>query len=93
MPQDDFRRNSKQFQEPLISRNLELVELLRSIGKRHDVEPGVVAIAWTLHNPAITAAIVGGRSAEQVDGVLPAANFRLSQAEFQEIGKFLSERV
>jgi aryl-alcohol dehydrogenase-like predicted oxidoreductase len=93
MPQDDFRRNSKQFQEPLISRNLELVELLRSIGKRHDVEPGVVAIAWTLHNPAITAAIVGGRSAEQVDGVLPAANFRLSETEFQEIGKFLSERV
>jgi aryl-alcohol dehydrogenase-like predicted oxidoreductase len=93
MPQDDFRRNSKQFQEPLISRNLELVELLRSIGKRHNVGPGVVAIAWTLHNPAITAAIVGGRSAEQVDGVLPAATFRLSEEEFEQIGKFLSERV
>jgi aryl-alcohol dehydrogenase-like predicted oxidoreductase len=93
MPQDDFRRNSKQFQEPLISRNLELVELLRSIGKRHGVEPGVVAIAWTLHNPAITAAIVGGRSAEQVDGVLPAATFRLSEQEFAGIGKFLTERV
>jgi aryl-alcohol dehydrogenase-like predicted oxidoreductase len=93
MPQDDFRRNSKQFQEPLISRNLELVDLLRSFGKRHDVEPGVVAIAWTLHNPAITAAIVGGRSADQVDGVLPAATFRLSSEEFQEIGKFLTEHV
>ena len=93
MPQDDFRRNSKQFQEPLISRNLELVELLRSIGKRHGVEPGVVAIAWTLHHPAVTAAIVGGRSAEQVDGVLPAATFRLSEEEFQEIGNFLSKRV
>lgn len=92
MPQDDFRRNSKQFQEPLISRNLELVELLRAIGKRHGVEPGVVAIAWTLHNPAITAAIVGGRSAKQVEGVLPAASFRLSENEFQEIGVFLNER-
>jgi aryl-alcohol dehydrogenase-like predicted oxidoreductase len=92
MPADDFRRNTKQFQEPLISRNLELVELLRSIGKRHDVEPGVVAIAWTLHNPAITAAIVGGRSARQVEGVLPAATFRLSDAEFDEIGTFLKER-
>jgi len=93
MPQDDFRRNTKQFQEPLISRNLELVELLRAIGKRHGVEPGVVAIAWTLHNPAITAAIVGGRSAEQVDGVLPAATFRLSEDEFQQIAAFLAERV
>jgi aryl-alcohol dehydrogenase-like predicted oxidoreductase len=92
MPQDDFRRNTKQFQEPLLSRNLELVELLRTIGKPHNVEPGVVAIAWTLHNPAITAAIVGGRSAEQVEGVLPAATFRLSEKEFQQIGKFLTER-
>ncbi len=92
MPQDDFRRNTKQFQEPQISRNLDLVELLRSIGKRHGVEPGVVAIAWTLHNPAITAAIVGGRSAKQVDGILPAATFRLSDEEFSEIGKFLTER-
>jgi aryl-alcohol dehydrogenase-like predicted oxidoreductase len=92
MPQDDFRRNTRQFQEPQISRNLDLVELLRSIGNRHNVEPGVVAIAWTLHNPAITAAIVGGRSAKQVEGVLPAATFRLSEAEFAEIGKFLTER-
>lgn len=92
MPQDDFRRNSRQFQEPLISRNLELVEVLRGIGKRHGVEPGVVAIAWTLHHPAITAAIVGGRSAQQVEGVLPAATFRLSDDEFAEIGAFLKER-
>jgi aryl-alcohol dehydrogenase-like predicted oxidoreductase len=92
MPQDDFRRNAKQFQEPLLSRNLDLAELLKAIGKRHGVIAGVVAIAWTLHNPAVTAAIVGGRSAKQVDGVLPAATFRLSEAEFAEIGKFLAER-
>jgi aryl-alcohol dehydrogenase-like predicted oxidoreductase len=93
MPQDDFRRNTKQFQEPLITRNLELVELLRGIGKAYEVEPGVVAIAWTLHNPAVTAAIVGGRSAKQVEGVLPAATFRLSEAEFAEIGQFIAERM
>jgi aryl-alcohol dehydrogenase-like predicted oxidoreductase len=92
MPADDFRKNSKQFNEPQISRNLDLVELLRSIGQRHNVGPGVVAIAWTLHNPAITAAIVGGRSARQVEGVLPAATFRLSDSEFAEIGNFLTNR-
>jgi aryl-alcohol dehydrogenase-like predicted oxidoreductase len=92
MPEDDFRRNTKQFKEPLLSRNLELVELLRAIGKRHSVEPGVVAIAWTLHQPAITAAIVGGRNARQVEGVLPAASFRLSDEEYAEVGKFLTER-
>jgi aryl-alcohol dehydrogenase-like predicted oxidoreductase len=91
MPSDDFRRNAKQFQEPQLSRNLELAELLRSIGKPHNVEPGVVAIAWTLHHPAITAAIVGGRNEKQVEGVLPAATFRLSEAEYARIGEFLQQ--
>ena len=89
LPADDFRRKAKQFQEPLLSRNLELANLLGEIGKRHGVSAGVVAIAWTLHNEAITAAIVGGRSAKQVEGVLPAATFRLSEAEFAEIAAFI----
>lgn len=90
-PQDDFRRNTKQFQEPRLSRNLELAALLGSVGARRGVSAGVVAIAWTLHQPAITAAIVGGRSASQVDGVIPAMTFRLTEAEFGEIGSFLEE--
>jgi aryl-alcohol dehydrogenase-like predicted oxidoreductase len=91
LPQDDFRRNAKQFQEPLLSRNLQVADLLKQIGERHQVAAGVVAIAWTLHNPAITAAIVGGRSAEQVEGILPAATFRLTEEEYNEITQFLAD--
>ncbi|QMV19163.1 aldo/keto reductase [Granulicella sp. 5B5] len=92
LPENDFRSRAKNFQEPQLSRNLALAELMKQIGARHGVMAGVVAIAWTLHNPAITAAIVGGRSAQQVEGVLPAATFRLSDAEYAEIGKFLTEQ-
>ena len=92
MPENDFRKKAKQFQEPLLSRNLELAELLKEIGAAHGVSAGVVAIAWTLHHPAVTAAIVGGRSAGQVDGVLPAAEFRLTEAEYEEISGFLKGR-
>jgi aryl-alcohol dehydrogenase-like predicted oxidoreductase len=91
LPENDFRSRAKNFQEPQLSRNLALAELMKQIGARHGVMAGVVAIAWTLHNPAITAAIVGGRSAQQVEGVLPAATFRLSDGEYAEIGKFLTE--
>jgi aryl-alcohol dehydrogenase-like predicted oxidoreductase len=84
-PENDFRRNAKNYQEPQLSRNLAIADVLKAIGARHGVEAGVIAIAWTLHNPAITAAIVGGRSAQQVDGVLPATTFRLSEAEYNEI--------
>ena len=62
-PSGDFRRNAKNYQEPLLSRNLAVADLLAKIGARHGVSAGVVAIAWTLHHSAITAAIVGERKA------------------------------
>ena len=89
LPADDWRRRGVEFQEPRLSRNLRLVEVLREIGNGHNVSPGVVAVAWTLHHPAITAAIVGGRSAQQVEGVAPALEFRLSEEEYQRINSFL----
>ncbi len=47
-PADDWRRRAVEFNEPRLSRNLRLVELLREIGNAHSVSPGVVAVAWTL---------------------------------------------
>jgi aryl-alcohol dehydrogenase-like predicted oxidoreductase len=92
-PSGDFRRNAKNYQEPLLSRNLAVADLLAKIGARHGVSAGVVAIAWTLHHSAITAAIVGGRNAKQVEGVLPAATFRLPDEEFSEIQSYLAQHV
>jgi aryl-alcohol dehydrogenase-like predicted oxidoreductase len=89
-PANDFRRNAKNYQEPHLTRNLAIADLLKKIAARHNVAAGVVAIAWTLHNPAVTAAIVGGRSPKQVEGTFPAATFRLSEAEYTEIGLFLT---
>jgi len=91
MPADDWRRRAVEFNEPRLSRNLKLVELLREIGSGHGVQPGVVAVAWTLRNSAITAAIVGGRSAEQVEGLAPALTFRLADDEYARINQFLAE--
>jgi aryl-alcohol dehydrogenase-like predicted oxidoreductase len=91
LPQDDWRRNDPEFKEPRLSRNLALAEKLSEIGYLHGVSAGVVAIAWTLHNPAVTGAIVGGRRPEQVDDIIPAAEFRLSDSEFAEIEQFLHE--
>jgi aryl-alcohol dehydrogenase-like predicted oxidoreductase len=91
MPSDDWRKKSPNFNEPKLSRNLKLADLLAEIGKPHNVQPGVVAIAWSLHNPAITAAIVGARRPDQVDGIHPANTFRLTYLEFDRIQQFLTE--
>ncbi|MEH2198385.1 aldo/keto reductase [Nostoc sp.] len=91
LPDDDWRKESSEFQEPRLSRNLKLVEVLQQIGKQHDRSAGEVAIAWTLNNPAVTAAIVGARNPQQVDGIIAAGEFRLNQQELEQIGAFLGE--
>ncbi len=91
LPSDDWRRNNSDFQEPRLSRNLELVALLEEIGREHGRSPAEVAIAWTLQHPAVTAAIVGGRRPDQVDGIIGAAGFRLSEGELERIEAFLDE--
>ncbi len=91
MPDDDWRKQSTEFQEPQLSRNLKLVEVLRQIGQEHGRSPGEVAIAWTLNHSAVTAAIVGGRNGKQVEGIIGAGEFRLNEQSLEKIGNFLRE--
>ena len=89
MPADDWRQHDPEFKTPKLERNLRLVDKLSEIGKQHGVEPGVVAIAWTLRNPAVTGAIVGARRPSQVDGIFPSIEFRLSPQETDQLDGLL----
>ena len=90
LPADDWRKEKNaNYREPLLTRNLNLVELLGQIGARHGKKPGEVAIAWTLRHPAVTAAIVGARRPGQLKELLGAAEWRLTPAEVDEIDTFL----
>ncbi len=89
LPPDDHRPRTPHFQEPLLTRNLGIVEILRKIGAKHGKTPGEAAIAWTLRHPAVTAAIVGLRSPAQLEGVSGAAEWRLSPEEIAEIDAYL----
>ena len=90
LPPDDFRPRTPSFREPLLSRNLGLVEVLREIGEKHGgLTPGHVAIAWTLRDPVVTGAIVGMRSAEQAKQIVRSAEFRLNAEEIRQIEDYL----
>ena len=93
LPDDDWRRNNPNFQEPLLSPNLQLVELLGRIGARHNVGPGQVAIAWTLINPSVTGAIVGVRTAAQAREIATAAGLRLNAEEVAEIRNWRKQKA
>ncbi len=90
MPDNDWRKRDDEFQEPRLSRNLQLAALMETIAKRHNVPTPAVSIAWTLRNPNVTAAIVGARRPSQVDGIIPAASLELTDEDMQEIDAFLA---
>lgn len=89
LPPDDWRSRSDEFKEPKLSRNLAIAHKLGEIGGRHGRTAGEAAIAWTLHHPAVTASIVGIRHHDQVDGVIGALDFRLSDEEMREVENVL----
>jgi aryl-alcohol dehydrogenase-like predicted oxidoreductase len=80
LPADDWRRSSPEHQPPRLERNLALRDSLREVAEKHGTSVAAVAVAWTLCWP-ITAAIVGARSAQQVDGWLGAASLKLDSQD------------
>jgi aryl-alcohol dehydrogenase-like predicted oxidoreductase len=90
MNEKDWRKNNREYQGERLERNLKLANQLTRIGQEHGVSAGVVAVAWTLHNPAVTAAIVGSRHPDQISELAPAASFRLSDDEFRQIEQFVA---
>jgi len=85
MAPDDWRQRAANFQTPQLERNLALRDALIPIARRHNTTVSSAAIAWTLAWGGVTGAIVGARSAEQVDGWLDAATLMLTAGDLDEI--------
>lgn len=85
LPEDDWRARHEDFTGDALRRNLAVADALRPVAQRHGVDVPAVAVAWTLAWPGVTGAIVGGRSAEQVAGWLPAAGLQLSIEDLTEL--------
>jgi aryl-alcohol dehydrogenase-like predicted oxidoreductase len=50
-------------------------------------EPANVALAWLLHNPAVTAPIIGPRTLDQLTGALRALEIKLSAGSLAELDR------
>ncbi len=92
LPPDDWRRRSPHFTEPALSRNLQLVDGLRSLAARTGRNLGELAVAWVLRRSEVTAAIVGSRKPEQVAETIRASDSPLRGDELMEIERLLAER-
>jgi aryl-alcohol dehydrogenase-like predicted oxidoreductase len=88
---DDMRLARPEFAEPVLSRNLELVERLRAIAGRLEATVAELAIAWTLAQPGVTGTIVGARRPDQLDRWIGAGRLALSHEERRAIDAAIAE--
>ena len=88
---DDWRRRHPEYQQPRLDRNLALRDRLRDIASGRGTSVAAVALAWVIAWPQVTGAIVGASTARQVDGWLPAARLKLTDAELDSIARSIHE--
>lgn len=89
---DDHRRRDLQFQEPLLSANLDCVAGLRRIAEKHGRSPAHLAIAWALRRPEMTSAIVGARNPAQIEETAGASDWTVPAEDNQAIDMLLGQR-
>jgi aryl-alcohol dehydrogenase-like predicted oxidoreductase len=88
---DDWRRGSSMFQEPYLSRAMKFVDGLRPIAARYRKTVGQLAVAWFLSHPALTSAIVGARTAAQVEENIGAADWKPATADMRLIEELMRQ--
>jgi aryl-alcohol dehydrogenase-like predicted oxidoreductase len=88
---DDWRLKHPEFQNPRLQRNLALRDALRPIAEAHSTTVGAIAVAWTLAWPQVTGAIVGARTAPQVDGWIEGGAIKLTDEDLEAIAAAITE--
>lgn len=93
LPEDDHRKHDPMFNEPKLSENLKLVELLKEIASKHQRSVAELAVAWTLRRPELTSAIVGARRPEQIEQTAGASDWKIPEEDLEAIEQQLKSRV
>jgi aryl-alcohol dehydrogenase-like predicted oxidoreductase len=74
---------------PVLSREkvFDVVDTLRAVATPRGVTPGHIALAWLLHQPAVTSVLFGSRSVAQVADNLKAVEIKLSPEELAALDR------
>jgi len=86
----DFRNNLPRFTPNALTANQGVVELLRSIGKRHGATPAQIALAWLLAQEPWIVPLFGTRKLERLEENLASLAVTLTAADLEEIDRVSS---
>lgn len=81
------RRTTFDFPPVDRARAFACVEVMRPIAQAHGVSVARVALAWLLHQPAVSTIIVGAKTNEQLADNLAASDLRLSEEDLKSLDK------
>jgi len=65
--------------------DFDVVDRVIAVAKRHGVSPAQIALAWLLHQPGVTAPIVGVRRIQHLEQAVEATNITLSKTDLAEL--------
>lgn len=90
-PADDERHYLPRYQPGVYEHYVALAKRLADWARQHDRTLPELAIAWCLHNPAVTTVLVGAKSPEQVLRLSNAATWKLSEDDLRFVDKAVAE--
>lgn len=85
LPADDFRKNDPRYMGENFQRNLDIVEEVKNIGKRHSATASQVALAWVLAQGDDMIPIPGTKRVKYLEENSAAADLVLSKEELAEL--------
>ncbi|MFN2236079.1 MAG: aldo/keto reductase [Anaerolineales bacterium] len=78
------RRKSDDFTKE-VEKKRDQLEAYENLCREIGHPPGEVALAWLLHNPVVTAPIIGPRTMEQLESAVRAASIELDEETLQKL--------
>jgi aryl-alcohol dehydrogenase-like predicted oxidoreductase len=78
------RRAEEDVQKEIATHRPKL-EAYEQFCRRHQLAPAAVALAWLLHQPAVTAPIIGPRTTEQLTSAVQSLDLSLSPEQCREL--------
>jgi aryl-alcohol dehydrogenase (NADP+) len=72
-------------------REFDAVDAFQQIAKEAGLKPATLAVAWVLHQPAVTAPILGASRPDQLDDTLAAADVKLDDDMIHKLDELTRE--
>ena len=92
-PDNDVRSRQPRFSQDNRRRVAELLEQIRPLAEAHGISFAQLAVAWAIHQPGVTHALVGARNEKQAKENAAAGDVELSEDELEQINDTLAGRV